>query len=312
MKVNYPTVSIVVPVYNGEQSLELLVSRLIVTLEPIVASFEIILINDCSEDGSWHKICFLSGENPCVKGMNLMRNYGQHNALLAGIRCAKKEIIITIDDDLQNPPEEIPKLLGKLEEGYDVVYGKPYRKEHGFWRDVASVITKLVLKSMMKIDSASQVGPFRGFKTKLRDAFADFRGPHVSLDVMLTWGTLKFSCVTVQHEPRKIGRSNYTFRRLIGHAIDIITGFSSLPLRIASLMGFLFMFVGVVIQGYVLWIYFMLDNGVPGFSFLASIIAIFAGVQLFSLGIIGEYIGRMHQRMLDRPSYVVLEKTDNE
>jgi len=234
-----------------------------------------------------------------------MRNYGQHNALLAGIREAQYPVIITMDDDLQNPPEEIPLLLAKLHEGYDVVYGTPAREQHGLSRDLASRVTKLALQSAMGAETARKVSAFRVFRTRVREAFANYQGPFVSIDVLLTWGTTRFAAVSVRHDPRRIGKSNYTFRKLVTHALNMMTGFSVLPLQLASLMGFGFALFGLLMLVYVLGRYLIQGGSVPGFPFLASTIAIFSGVQLLALGIIGEYLARMHFRMMERPTYVI-------
>jgi undecaprenyl-phosphate 4-deoxy-4-formamido-L-arabinose transferase len=278
-------------------------------LAPVASSFEIVLVNDGSRDRSWEAIRRLAAEHPSVHGLNMMRNYGQHNALLAGIRAARGELIVTLDDDLQNPPEEIPKMLGKLAEGFDVVYGKPMQEQHGFWRDLASIMTKLVLRNFMSFEAARNASPFRLFRARVREAFQDFQGSHVAIDVLLGWGTTQFGAVTVRHDPRLAGASNYTLRKLIRHAIDLMTGFSVLPLRLASYMGFAFTIFGMLVLVYVVGRYFISGASVQGFAFLASIIAIFSGAQLFSLGIIGEYLGRIHQRSLGRPSYVLREET---
>ena len=159
---------------------------------------------------------------------------------------------MTLDDDLQNPPEEIAKLLAVLDNGADVVYGTPENEQHGFLRDQSSRITKLALQSAMGAETARNVSAFRVFRTRIRDAFATYRGPFVSIDVLLTWGTTRFSHVTVRHEPRRVGASNYTFRKLVTHAFNMMTGFSTLPLQIASLIGFLFTLFGFAILVYVL------------------------------------------------------------
>jgi undecaprenyl-phosphate 4-deoxy-4-formamido-L-arabinose transferase len=238
-----------------------------------------------------------------------MRNYGQHNALLCGIRAARFEVIVTIDDDLQNPPEEIPRLLAKLAEGCDVVYGTPLKDAHGLLRDFASRITKFALQNAMGAETARQVSAFRAFRTQLRAAFAEYRGPYASVDVLLTWGTNRFSAVTVRTDPRAFGTSNYTIRTLIAHALNMMTGFSTLPLQFASMVGFAFTFIGMAVLTYVMVRYFLNGGSVPGFPFLASIIAIFSGAQLFALGVIGEYLSRIHFRMMDRPPYAVQTTT---
>lgn len=302
-------VSVVIPVFNSETICAELIGRLGQVLTASGARFEVLLVNDGSHDRSWAQISNLAAEYPWVRGVDLMRNYGQHNALLCGIRAARLNVIVTLDDDLQNPPEEIPKLLERLTAECDVVYGTPERERHGFWRDVASRVTKLALQSAMGVEIARSVSAFRAFRTELREAFAHYDGPFVSIDVLLTWGTTRFAAIPVRQDPRRRGVSHYTFRNLMTHALNMLTGFSTLPLQIASLMGFVLTLLGVGILVYVLARYFFGGNRVPGFPFLASIIAIFSGAQLFALGIIGEYIARMHFRMMARPTYAVRSVT---
>lgn len=298
-------ISVVVPVYNSEQSLPLLAERLLPVLQSCAERFELILVNDGSRDGSWSVVERLSQEHSWIRGVNLMRNYGQHNTLLCGIRAARGELIVTADDDLQNPPEEIPKLVAKLVEGYDVVYGTPERQRHGLLRDLASTITKLTLQAAMGAETARNVSAFRAFRTQLRDAFSDFKGPYANIDVLLTWGTSRFGAVQVRHDNRTLGTSNYTLKKLVLHALNMMTGFSTLPLQVASMIGFGTTLFGLLVLVYVIGRYFYLGGSVPGFPFLACIIAIFSGTQLFALGIIGEYLARMHFRMMERPTYAV-------
>jgi glycosyltransferase involved in cell wall biosynthesis len=305
------TISVVVPVYNSQGTLVELVRRLQTVLPTLTSAFEIILVNDGSHDDSWRVIGDLASEFSSVRGIDLMRNYGQHNALLAGIRAANCDLTVTLDDDLQNPPEEIPKLIKELAEEYDVVYGTPACERHGLWRDLASQVTKLALQASMGVETARHVSAFRVFRTRLRDAFADYRSPFLSIDVLLTWGTSCFSYVKVGHSPRTVGTSNYTFGKLVTHAMNMITGFSTLPLRMASMVGFGFTLFGLGVLAYVLGRFLLQETSVPGFPFLASVIAIFSGAQLFALGIIGEYLARMHFRMMERPTYTVRELLEN-
>jgi undecaprenyl-phosphate 4-deoxy-4-formamido-L-arabinose transferase len=311
-----PGISVVVPVYNSEATLQTLVER----LEPVLARaagegmFDVILVNDASRDRSWEIVEQLRGRFPWVRGIDLMRNYGQHNALLCGIRAARFDKVVTLDDDLQNPPEEIPTLLAKLDEGFDVVYGKPEKMRHGLWRNLASRITKAVLRSTMGAETAGSISAFRTFRTVLRDAFETYRSPFVSIDVLLTWGTTRFAAVPVRHESRAAGASNYTLRKLMVHALNMVTGFSTWPLQVASFIGFAFTVVGIVVLLFVVGRY-LIDpsaRSVQGFPFLASIIAIFAGAQLFALGVIGEYLARLHFRSMDRPTYAVRRQTPEE
>jgi glycosyltransferase involved in cell wall biosynthesis len=298
-------VSVIVPVYNSQGTLPELVRRVGVALDELVDGHEIVLVNDGSHDGSWGVIEELVGAWPQVRGIDLMRNYGQHNAILAGLRAARGEVVVTLDDDLQHPPEEIAKLLARISEGADVVYGVPRAEQHGILRDLASQVTKLALQSAMGAKTARQVSAFRALRTQLRDAFASYQGSFVSIDVLLTWATTRFGAVVVEHRPREIGKSNYTFGKLITHAVNMMTGFGVWPLQIASMIGFAFTVFGGILLAYVLGRYVIQGSSVPGFPFLASVIAIFSGAQLFALGIIGEYLARMHFRIMDKPAYTV-------
>lgn len=301
-------VSVVVPVYKSAGLLSTLAERLEAVLEQLGTPWEVVLVVDGSPDDSWARIVELSQRDPRFRGLNLMRNYGQHNALLAGIRAARHQTVVTLDDDLQNPPEEIPKLLGKLDEGYDVVYGSADEPGFGLWRKLATKVTKIALRGVIGGGIADQVSAYRAFRTDLREAFADYAGAYVSIDVLLSWGTTRFAAVPVRHDARTEGRSSYTFARLATHALNVLTGFSTRPLRIASLVGLAFTLIGLVLLVVVVVRYFVEGNVVPGFPFLASMIAIFSGVQLLTLGIIGEYLARMHVRIMDRPSYAVREE----
>lgn len=304
-------ISIVVPVYNSERTLPDLVQRVAQALPALGMTYELLLVNDGSRDQSWETICRLRQAHPWVRGINLMRNYGQHNALLCGVRSASYSIVVTMDDDLQHPPEEIHKLIHELNQGYDVVYGTPLHQQHSLWRNLASYITRLALQSTMGVENARKVSAFRALRTQLRQAFAQYQSPHVTLDALLTWGTTRFSAVSTQHDPRQVGKSNYTFARLVLHGINMITHFTVLPLQFASLMGFGFALFGVLVLIYVIGRYLIQGGSVPGFPFLASTIAIFSGVQLFALGIIGEYLARMHFRLMERPTYIVRGQTQD-
>ena len=253
------TVSVIVPVHNGEASLPELVRRLALVLPAAAPSFEVILVDDGSRDRSAAVAAELRETYPFVRVLRLLRNYGQHNALLCGIRHARYTIVVTIDDDLQHRPEHIPLLLSRLDDGCDLVYGSPAKEQHGALRDFSSKLTK--------IDG-----------------------------------------VIVEHDARAHGISNYRFRQLLEHAANMLTGFSVLPLRVASLLGLGLTMFGAALLVYVLGRYALQGSPVPGFPFLASLIIIFSGTQLFVLGVIGEYLARMHLRLLGKPTYALREE----
>jgi glycosyltransferase involved in cell wall biosynthesis len=302
------SVSVVVPVYDSAAILPDLVERLKPVLESLGRDFETIFVNDASRDRSWQVIQQLARQHAWIRGLNLMRNYGQHNALLCGIRAARHDVVVTMDDDLQHPPEELPKLLAKMQEGFEVVYGFPQRQQHGFLRDIASELSKLALRGSLGAETARHVSAFRAFRTQAREAFANYHSPFVSIDVVLSWATTRFVAIKVRHDPRPSGVSNYTFRKLFTHAMNMMTGFSVLPLQLANLMGFLCTAFGGLVLLFVVGRFLFYGTSVSGFTFLASTIAIFAGAQLLALGVIGEYLARMHFRMMERPTYTIREE----
>jgi len=302
------SLSIVIPVFNSEAILPDLAKRLADVLPVLAQKYEVILVNDGSQDNSWEVVWKLSQEHPWLVGIDLMRNYGQHNALLCGIRTAKYDIIATMDDDLQHPPEEIHKLLEKLAEGYDVVYGAFQKVQHGYWRNMASRMTKLTLQNAMGAEVAGKVTSYRAFRRQICEPFVNYQAPIVFIDALLTWGTSRFATVEVKHDSRPSGISNYTFLKLVAHAINLTTGFSTLPLRLASIVGFFFTIVGMGILIYVAARYLVVGVIMPGFYFTASMIAIFSGAQLFALGIIGEYLARIYLRTENRPAYVIRQQ----
>ena len=299
-------ISVVIPVYRSEKVLPILIGRLESVLREVTSNFELVLVNDCSPDRSWEVISNLIDEHSWIRAIDLMRNFGQHNALLCGIRAAQFDTIVTMDDDLQHPPEEIPKLLTVFaQSGCDVLYGTPTHDQYGLMRKIATFVTKLALRTVMDAKVVQDVSAFRVIRSQVATAFRNYEAPFVSIDVLLTWGTSRFGSIRIRHEPRHEGTSGYTLRKLASHTMNLVTGFTALPLRIASIVGFLLSWIGFGVLCYVLVRYLFLGDTVPGFPFLASIVAIFSGAQLFSIGIIGEYLARMHFRSMQMPTYVI-------
>jgi len=304
-------ISVVIPVYNGAKTIEPLAQRLAAILPSLAEAYEVILVEDSSPDNSWEVVERLARTYPWVRGIGLMRNFGQHNALLCGVHAARYEVIVTMDDDLQHPPEEIHHLLDKLAEGYDVVYGVPRKPPHAWWRILGSVLTKWAIGLVVGNKVLQNLQAFRAFRTHLRRAFKDYQGPEVMLDAMLSWGTTRFASADVDESPRTVGVSNYNMRKLIRLAVLILTNFSTAPLRLASVIGFFFTLIGLVGLAYVLIVYSS-EGSVPGFPFLASAIIIFSGAQLFALGIIGEYLARLFERSSGRKPYTILRTTEGQ
>jgi glycosyltransferase involved in cell wall biosynthesis len=297
-------VSVVIPVYNSEATLPELILRLSKVLPDCSERYEAILVNDGSQDSSWEAVCRLAKQYSWVRGINLMRNFGQHNATLCGVRAARYDVTVTMDDDLQHPPAEVPKLLDELVKGYDLVYGTPRNVPHSWYRTLSSRLVKRALAAAMRQPTMVNVIAFRAFRTDIRSASASYACPRLLLDVLLGWGTTKITAVPIQYDSRLQGKSNYTFGKLLAMAILLWTSYTTIPLRLASMVGFLFVFFGVMVLGYVVGTFF-LQGSIPGFPFLASLIAIFSGVQLFTLGIVGEYLANVFDHSLNRPIYLI-------
>ncbi len=300
-------VSVVIPVFQSTTTLIDLVSRVHSALDS--TPHQVLLVDDGSGSETWNTILGLAATDNLVVGVRLGRNFGQHSALLAGLRLAKYSVTVTLDDDLQNPPEQIPILLARLSEGTDVVYGTPRVTSQKRWRTASSLLTRTLLASSLGAGNAAQMSSFRAFRTSLRHGFEADLGPAVSLDALLSWSTSRFAAVEVDHHPRFEGKSNYSLRKLVRFAFDTATGYSSRPLQAATLLGLVTATFGVGVLGYVLTRIMVTDKSVPGFAFLVSLITIFAGVQFIALGVIGEYLARMHFRVMRKPTFVIAEST---
>ena len=303
-----PGVSVVIPAYRSAASAPLVAERLLEVLPTLTPHYEVIFVEDGSpDDETWPTLAALAQAHDPVRAIRLMRNFGQHNALLCGIVHARYDVCVTMDDDLQHPPDQLPKLLQALA-GYDVVYGYPENVQYsGLLRRMATHVTKLVLQGAVGRDNARYIAPYRAFRTQIREAFQHYSGHYVNIDVLLTWGARRFNRIPVHYNQRAVGRSNYTLSKLITHTVNLLVGFSTLPLRLASLLGLFLTAFGAVLMVYILIIRILIfgEYEVPGFTFLASMISIFAGSQMFILGIIGEYMARIYFRVMERPVYVV-------
>lgn len=304
--------SIVIPCYRSELTLTVLVTRLLETLDDLVADatvgdFEIILVVDDSPDGTEAIARDLAEQSPRVTTIALRCNFGQHNALVAGIRAARHDVVVTLDDDLQHPPEQIVILLRALEDAsVDLVYAVPIEEEHRMLRSFASRSVKGALR-LSGVKNAAWVGAFRAFRTELREGFSGVNDAQVNLDVLLSWVTTRVRPVQVTMAPRAAGQSSYGLRRLVRHTLNMVTGYGTAPLKLATWLGFAFGILGAVMLITVVVRYLMGETTVAGFTTLVALVSLFAGAQMVTIGIIGEYLGRQHFRSMARPMYVVRE-----
>ncbi|MFQ5822487.1 MAG: glycosyltransferase family 2 protein [bacterium] len=295
--------SVVIPVYNSEDTLQELYNRLDDVFKLINGSYEIIFVDDSSVDHSWEVLKGLAKKHHEVKIIQLMRNYGQHNALMCGFNYVSGRHIITLDDDLQNPPEEIPKLINKIDEGLDVVYGIYESKKHNWFRNLGSKLIGLFYRKIYKLDNKTSA--FRILNKEIIEYLITYDKNFTFIDGLIPWYSSKIGFVITKHDMRKTGSSGYSFLKLVHLALNMYTNFSILPLRVASILGVIFSSIG-----FFLGFYFIIKKviggvGVSGFTSLIVSVTIFSGVQLLTLGILGEYIGRIALNINKLPQFKI-------
>jgi undecaprenyl-phosphate 4-deoxy-4-formamido-L-arabinose transferase len=297
-------VSVVIPVYNSARYLPSLVMRLMSVLQEETLQFEIILVDDGSRDESWNILRELWTQFPShVMAIQLMRNYGQHNALMCGFRQARGQFIVTMDDDLQNPPEEIPKLLSTIRTSHaDLVYGVYTHKQHACWRNLGSRLVGKFHKKVLKVPF--EPTSFRIIKRRLMESILSYNKNFTYIDGLLTWNTQRIEATVVEHHPRVNGQSGYSIGRLMVLAFNLFTNFSLVPLQLVSVWGMFVALVGLVFGGYYLVQSLLSNIAVSGYASTIVAILVLGGTQLLALGIIGEYLGRVHLNVNRKPQYV--------
>jgi undecaprenyl-phosphate 4-deoxy-4-formamido-L-arabinose transferase len=301
--------SVVIPCYRSAATLPTLVARLTHVLNRATPTYEILLVVD-GDAATWATARELVSTHPAVRAIRLARNYGQQAALVAGVRAARYDITVTMDDDLQHPPEEIPNLLAALREDVDLVYGVPEREQHGQLRNASSYLAKAAIAGTLGVSHAKDLSAFRVFRTYLRQAFDLITGPHVSVDVALGWGTTAVASVEVRTVRRPYGRSGYTARALLRHAMNLFLGYSTALLRLSTYLGFALGLTGLILVLRLVWLYYHGQTAVAGFTTIASLVAIFSAAQLMAIGVLGEYVGRIHAGGMGRPTYVIRERAE--
>lgn len=303
--------SIVVPVYNSEKSLEILYNRLTSVFKSISENFEIIFVDDASTDNSWKELEKLYYENnKKVKIIQLMRNFGQHNALICGFHFAKGDYIITLDDDLQNPPEEIPKLIDKIKQGYDLVYGEYISKKHKWFRNIGSSFIQIVYKKLFNLPH--KLTSFRIIKKEIINSILNYNKNYTFIDGLIAWQTKNIGVCNVVHDNRLQGKSGYSIKKLLTLAFNLITNFSIFPLQIVSILGFLFAILAFIMTIVFFFKKIFFDIPITGYTSLIISITLFSGIQLITLGLIGEYIGRIHLNINQKPQYNIRQIKTNE
>lgn len=298
-------ISVVVPVYGSELILPKLVDRVHAALAAEGDRFELLLVDDCSPDGSWRVIRELCAAHAWVKGVKLRRNAGQHNALMAGLRLSRGKYVVMMDDDLQHDPAGIPCIVGRLRDGHDACYVRFRNRQHAYWKRLGSKVNDLVAGWLLGKPHNLYLSPFKGIVGEVRDEVVRFRGPHVYLDGLILSATSGIVSIDMDHHSRPDGKSGYSLRKSISLWLKMATSFSIVPLRFASVAGLFFSALGflaaiaLVVQRFTI-------NAMPvGWSSLIVSILILGGIQLMALGLIGEYVGRVLLHVNERPQAVI-------
>jgi glycosyltransferase involved in cell wall biosynthesis len=282
-------ISIIVPVYKSGTILPKLNLRIHDAMKREKVKYEIIYVSDSSPDNSWSLIKNFSSSNKIVKGILLAKNAGQHNALMAGLKRATGDYIVTIDDDLQHSPDDILRLINP---NYDVVYANFYAKKHAFWKIAGSKLNFFITNLLLNKPRSICISSFRSIKWETAQEIIKYTGPFVYLDSVIFKITSNVSSINLLHNSRYIGSSTYGLRKSISLFLKMITTSSITPLRLSSLVGFLISTVGFILAVYLLFLKFNNNIEVSGWSSIMVCILTIGGIQLIALGIIGEYVGR--------------------
>jgi len=300
-----PYISVLIPVLNEQESLQELQARLHRTLEGLGKTYEIIYINDGSTDNTQNMLEDFHSRDHNVKVIEFNRNYGQHMALFAGFESARGEIVITIDADLQNPPEEIPRLVAKMEEGYEVV--GTYRKDRkdSFLRTLPSYIVNKITARLVGVRLRDYGCMLRAYRRNIIDYMNMCPESSSFIPALANSFAKRIVEIDVGHEERKRGTSKYSPFKLLRLNFDLMTSFSLLPIQFIGVLGILIAILGLAFAFFLVIRRFIVGPESEGAFTLFAILFFFIGIQIFALGIIGEYIGRIYQEVRRRPRFII-------
>lgn len=303
-------ISVVIPVFNSEGCLDALAERLEVALRSMDRTYEIILVNDASQDRSWKKISDLSLRNRRISGIDLRKNFGQDNALMAGLNRARGRFVVIMDDDLQHDPADIPRLIAPLDEGFDACYGRFEKKQQTGFKNLGSWFNDKVANVILKKPREIYLSPYKVIRGEVVREMIAYTGPYPYIDGLLFRITRSITQVPVAHHARYSGKGNYTLRKSIRVWSRLATSFSIVPLRMVTILGFLTSLVGFGIA-----IFYIVRHALgwatpQGWASQIVIILCLGGIQLVSLGIIGEYIGRSFLHNNREPQFIVRRTVD--
>ena len=301
--------SVIIPVYNSSSIILKLVSKISEEILKIkrISTYQIVLINDCSEDSSWSEISKICNQEKFIVGINLMKNYGQHNAIMAGINIAEGDYVITMDDDFQHSPTEISKILDRMEEGYDVCYTNYKNNKYNAFKIFSSQLNNKISNFLINKPKNIYLSSFKCFTKKICEEIKKYDGPFVYIDGLIFDITKNVSSVDVEHLERMTGNSNYNIFKLISLWLRVLTNFSIVPLRISTIAGFFMTFVSFCSILVIVSIKLLNPTIAAGWASIISVLLFFSGLQFIVLGLIGEYIGRSYLNLNKKPQFVVRE-----
>ncbi len=298
-------ISIVIPVFNEISLIDELHSRLKLVCEGLGRNYEVIIVDDGSSDGSHEKLIQLKNNDTALRIVKFTRNFGQQAAVLAGFRISRGKIIVQLDSDLQNPPEEIPKLLEAMAENVDLVTTVQRKRRDGVIRIFGSrfllKIGQMLFGNQVKLNLCS----FRALRSSVVEKIESCKDRSRYMAVLMSWMGLPTVEIEVEHHERKNGNTKYSFLNLLILAWDLVTGYSSFPLRMVTYMGLFGAFLGFLMMMFLLFQRIVNGILIEGFVVLSAVFAFFAGVQLLSIGFLGEYLGRVHHQIQERPDYII-------
>jgi polyisoprenyl-phosphate glycosyltransferase len=303
-----PTYSVVVPVYNEEGNVGPLVSRVVAVMESLGQPFEILFVDDGSRDNTVARLREIAAQEPRVRVVRFTRNYGQEAAVEALYLNASGKWLIQMDGDLQNPPEEIPKLIAKKDEGFDVVYGVRQGRQDTAFRVGASRLMQWSMRSLMEIELPEDVSTFRLMSGPIARLVAALPEKRKFFSALIVWCGARIGVVYVGHAQRQSGETKYNFSKLLNHTFDLVVGFSSKPLRYIGVAGAVFAFGGFLLGFWTILRKIIWGYGAMGWPSIFAAVVVLSGVQLIALSVIGEYIARIYVQAQSRPLYNVAER----
>lgn len=306
-------ISFVIPCYRSQNTVSGVVQEIEDTMNELAKyDYEVVLVNDSSPDDTWGTIKKLAAEKEYIRGLNFSKNFGQHAALMAGLRAAKGDVVVCLDDDGQTPADEVGKLLEKIEEGYDAVYASYAHKQHSFFRNFGSRVNDWMTRVMLGKPKNLLVTSYFAVQRYIADDMIRYENSYPYVIGLVLRATKNIVNVPVQHREREEGRSGYTLKKLLGLWLNGFTAFSVIPLRIATTIGGICAAGGFVYGAYTI-IKRLINPDVPmGFSAIMSALVFFGGMIMIMLGLVGEYIGRIYISLNNSPQYVVKETTNIE